>query len=1093
MSVMTQKRRDPRPVDEDPSHPLLEASDWYLALTLDERLRDRRRFPGAPPATDIDTAEASRRLAEWRAQSPFNDEYCFLQRLRADGLAEEELFEMLGESAPSIAARHAEPPPWLRFIADAFSRHRVAISADERVTFTAIVRPLLRAAIAQLTETAEGLAREASDGEAELPFDPAVVAHQLLAGLPEELDAMLSRTVVLEMRVAALQGKLDDYGKEERFQRFVHQLAQPEAALSFLKEYSVLARLVAERLMRWAEASGELLERLAADSQSLAETFRSGEPLGRLRGVSGGMGDSHRGGRTVRVLHFDSGFKIVYKPRDLTIDLRFGELLDWLNDKGAPDLRTAKILNRKHHGWCEHIPFVGCQSEAEVERFYRRQGAYLALLYALNANDFHRENLIARGEHPILIDLESLCPADYGMDDRPAHESMADLDLYRSVKRVMLLPYLRKGLKARHVVDTSGLGGAENQLSSDEIPTWKGVGTDEMTLSRERQTIPPAGNRPTLKGEVVNPLQYRDPLMSGFEAMYRLLLEHRETLLDGASPLRRFLGVEVRAIFRATAFYSYILRESYHPDLLRNAIDRDRLIDRLWFGFQRTKFPDIALRLIPQERQAIWQGDLPYFTNVLGTRDVPLEDGGELSNIFVRSGFDMVRRYLGNFSLQDLQKQLGFIDKSLIGLEMSSEPGAIRYTLTRDPIEPQPATLMAAAVAVADRIEELAHVEGDEASWLGMAMVEEHGWQLRSLETDLYGGLPGIILFLAYMAEVSGDSKYRDLALRGLPVLRRKIENRRQTIHAVGAYDGWAGLVYTWTHLGALLERPDLLAEAGEFLEDLAPLIDDDEELDMMRGCAGGILPLLSYHRITGSSRALELARRMGDRLIERAEPMEVGVGWKGAACPIQALTGFSHGTAGISYALLELYGATDDASYRDVGLQGLDFESSLFSSQLKNWPDLRGGHNLEKGERIYMTSWCHGAPGIGLARIRMQRHLVDRDLSGDIQAAVETTLSNGFGSSHCLCHGDMGNLDLVLEASRVMHDPRWQDERRTVLARTLGTLEEHGWRCGVPLEAETPGLMSGLAGIGFGLLRQLAVERVPSVLLLDPPPALQT
>ena len=37
-----------------------------------------------------------------------------------------------------------------------------------------------------------------------------------------------------------------------------------------------------------------------------------------------------------------------------------------------------------------------------------RQGGYLAILYALEATDFHFENLIAAGEQPVLIDLETL-------------------------------------------------------------------------------------------------------------------------------------------------------------------------------------------------------------------------------------------------------------------------------------------------------------------------------------------------------------------------------------------------------------------------------------------------------------------------------------------------------------------------------------------------------------------------------------------------------------------------------------------------------------------------------------------------------------
>jgi hypothetical protein len=47
---------------------------------------------------------------------------------------------------------------------------------------------------------------------------------------------------------------------------------------------------------------------------------------------------------------------------------------------------------------------------------------------------------------------------------------------------------------------------------------------------------------------------------------------------------------------------------------------------------------------------------------------------------------------------------------------------------------------------------------------------------------------------------------------------------------------------------------------------------------------------------------------------------------------------------------------------------------------------------------------------------------------------------------------------------------------------------QEYGWVTGVPLGVETPGLMTGLAGIGYELLRLAAPERVPSVLLLAPP-----
>jgi lantibiotic modifying enzyme len=40
---------------------------------------------------------------------------------------------------------------------------------------------------------------------------------------------------------------------------------------------------------------------------------------------------------------------------------------------------------------------------------------------------------------------------------------------------------------------------------------------------------------------------------------------------------------------------------------------------------------------------------------------------------------------------------------------------------------------------------------------------------------------------------------------------------------------------------------------------------------------------------------------------------------------------------------------------------------------------------------------------------------------------------------------------------------------------------------CGVPGNVATPGLLTGQAGIGYGLLRLAAPHQVPSILLFQP------
>ena len=230
----------------------------------------------------------------------------------------------------------------------------------------------------------------------------------------------------------------------------------------------------------------------------------------------------------------------------------------------------------------------------------------------------------------------------------------------------------------------------------------------------------------------------------------------------------------------------------------------------------------------------------------------------------------------------------------------------------------------------------------------------------------------------------------------------------------------------------------------------------------------------------------------MGDRIVKAARPYKDGVCWQTASFPIHPLTGFSHGNSGFAWALLELYGATGDERYRATTVRALAFEREFFSPEERNWRDLRPAR-WELGTQDYgdipgNVAWCHGSSGIGLSRLRMLAYLDAPEIREDIRAAVETTRLRGFGVNHCLCHGDLGNLDLIFQAARALGDPDWQQAADERTRRVLADIETRGYRCGVPFYVETPGFMEGLAGIGYGLLRLAEPDRVPCVLLLDLP-----
>jgi lantibiotic modifying enzyme len=219
---------------------------------------------------------------------------------------------------------------------------------------------------------------------------------------------------------------------------------------------------------------------------------------------------------------------------------------------------------------------------------------------------------------------------------------------------------------------------------------------------------------------------------------------------------------------------------------------------------------------------------------------------------------------------------------------------------------------------------------------------------------------------------------------------------------------------------------------------------------------------------------------------------MEHGIGWLAKGVGTQPLTGFSHGAAGMAWALLELAALTGEGHFRTAALEAIAYERSLFSHEAGNWPDLRQLGTLDRvgndGQERFMTAWCHGAPGIGLARLRALQYLDDAEMRMEINAALKTTLAQGFGGNHSLCHGDLGNLELLLQASQTFDEPQWHVQVHRIAAIILESIQRHGWLCGVPLGVESPGLMTGLAGIGYGLLRLAEPRRVPSVLVLEPP-----
>jgi type 2 lantibiotic biosynthesis protein LanM len=1068
-----------------------EVPSWFDAVTLMERTSLIEGGTRTAQEESIDRELARRRLDRWRSQTPFtNDEY-FNRRLTIEGLTEDTFMRVLGESAGSLRNRFSEPPVWLRELERLCTAWAAEFAhpADRPDDFGFIspAEPMISDGVRRLRQEVDTL----RSTYAAVPFDPATVIPLLVGNLLPQIGRVVTRTMILELNVARVQGTLNGETAEDRYRDFIAQIKEPDRTLALLQEYPVLARQVGNCVNYWVSTSLEFLIRLCGDWQDLCRTFSPDQEPGLLAEIHGGAGDTHNHGRSVMIAAFASGFRLVYKPHSLAVNRHFGELQHWLNERGShPPLHSPKVLDRGEYGWTEFITAKPCESIEGVERFFERLGASLALLYVLDATDFHHENLIAAGEHPVLIDLETLFHPRLGQLQGGSVLRFSRRAVEESVLRIGLLPQQIWINKEGEGIDVSGIGGAGGQMTPFQVVTAEKSGTDEMHITRKRMKTGTSENRASLRDVTVNPEDYVECIVQGFSDMYNLIARSRQELLAEAGPISRFADDEVRVIARPTKTYAQLLYESFHPNLLRCALDRDRFFDKLWVGVEQ--MPHTA-RLIPAEQADLQRGDIPMFVARPSSRHVWTTVGQPVADFLEEPGLEAVRDNLRKLSDEDLSRQQWLIRSSLATTGAVKRQSPIERQSPRPGVAPTERQLIDEARAVAGRLEETVSRSEGYVGWMGLMGVQERSWIVAPVGGDLYNGLPGISFFLAYLGVAAGDERYVDLSRATLHTAICQADEMKtrfdRAVRRIGAFSGESGLIYILTHLGHLWNDPSMLEQADRLAGLVNEGIEQDQEFDVLSGVAGYLCVLASLYRCTGSSNAMEGATRCAEHLLKNSRKMDRGVAWQTLASVAPApLTGFSHGASGIAYALLQMAGLTGEARYQNVALEAIEYERSQFVAGKGNWRDLRELDGSGSDESRVTTAWCHGAPGIGLARLRTFSFLNDRANRSDFDVALDTTWRSGFTGSHCLCHGDLGNAELLLEASKLPGYGSWRGRSLELTADAFAAARARKWICSTPSGVETPGLMLGLAGIGYGLLRLADPETIPSVLMLDAP-----
>ncbi|MET7877678.1 type 2 lanthipeptide synthetase LanM family protein [Micromonospora profundi] len=1018
--------------------PRLHRSWWARGLALHERVT---AGGGTEPVDAGRLGHARQRLDLWRAdRGPELD-----IRLGELGVDEDLLLTYLAEEDGQLAAR-VDPPPWAVLIEAAVRAAArppsVPVAADWRAAFALPLRPLVDQARTRFRRDAVPV----TDAHVDLGGLDAALA----ATLERQLAALAARTFVEELHRRRTAGLLHGADSRARFVDFVRQLGTPAGLAALFTDLPVLARLLGQATAHATDAMLELLARYTADRDRLVKDLLGGTDPGPLVAVDDRRGDSHRSGRTTTVIRFADGRRLVYKPRDLTHDDRLAAFVGWMNRMvPAVAMRTAASLVRPEYGWTEFVIAAPLADPDGADRFYRRHGALLALAHALNTTDLHYENVIASGEDPVAIDVETLFSPSW-RPATPSGDPAADL-LSASVHRTALLPLIVVGEQG--IMDLSGAGGDEGRQSPVSRIDWADPGTDRMRLVRRAATFDGASNRPRLGDRVIDPEDHEAAMLEGFRLGYEAIEAHRG---DFTQLVEASSAMTVRLVVRPTWAYRTLLDEATHPSLLRDGLDRDRFLGQLC---GRTTLPGDPV-FARHEIVALWRGDVPYF-HARADASVLAADGEPTAVPLHRSGVGAALDRIAGLGEADRQDQEWVIMASLATRrpagthgDAAPMPGPSHGTAA------PPERLVSAACAIADQLVARGAPGRDRVNWLGLELVDNRQWLLLPMGAGLANGYLGVALFLGQLAQVSGVARYGDVARRAVaatPGLLRLLSDRPELVTAIGCggLHGLGGVAYGLARLAVLLDD----AEIGRWVDMAVELAEvavaGSTTDDWAIGRAGCLAAMTSIHAELGNDRAAALARTCADQLAASS-----------ALDHPASAAGFADGTAGIAYALHR---------FVDVG-GGSPQHADAARKALRH----------AQQAPTDSSGWCAGVSGLALALAG--RH--DADASPEAPADLVRRLAERpLSRDLSLCHGESGVVEAltVLAAGPAGAAAATAQRQRTTLI--LNSLQWQNRYCGTPDGVLTPGLLTGLAGIGYGLLRSALTTRIPSALLLEPTP----
>lgn len=390
-------------------------------------------------------------------------------------------------------------------------------------------------------------------------------------------------------------------------------------------------------------------------------------------------------------------------------------------------------------------------------------------------------------------------------------------------------------------------------------------------------------------------------------------------------------------------------------------------------------------------------------------------------------------------------------------------------------------------------------------------------------QSIVYGGSAGVMIFLENAAAVLDDATARDLADRVAKGLRagRRVDSRERPSWSRGAamgvsglYTGDAGIGQAFLVRHALRRDADALATAVEIGEALLGRGERDEATlnwgevpDIIFGNAGTALFLLELGIASKDPKFLAAARAAGHGLLAEATlvpavanpEQKLPTWWLSMGGMKTHMPNFSHGTAGVAYALARIGAHTGDAALLQAAKDGAQW---MIDNAVADGDSLKWAAS-DRSPGTFMGGWCHGPTGTGRLFLLLHaitgdaryREIADKGANFVVAyaAAAEKTGADGkkpyVPPSYCC--GVAGVVEFFCDLHRVSKSPAHAAFAKKAADYLVEVAIADGdgrkWKNGQsvpggPTTANAAGhnvdLMLGAAGEALALLKVMTMER---------------